>query len=895
LRYLWDLGDGTTWEQKGLNYIYAAVGVYNVSLTVTDKDGGVGFDTAIFTVEKRPTTTIYIGARSGKDGEPVSLRAKLRDTTTGNPIAGKSILFNLDGTTASATTDVRGLAETSVMFTGDPGIFTVSSTFTEDDTHLDSSDEESFAVAGLFPSSITATLKPGESLVENKYAVVPRAFKLADITFAFDTTASMGGMVGKAKAQAIEILEDLSGLIEDGHFAAVSHGDYPGSYNSFGYSAAYGGYTDFPYRLDHPLTSDFAQLVDAINNIKYNQGADGPESYTTVMYESVAELIGDPNPTEGALGYRLESKRILIHFHDNIPHDNDLNEGVPGKTGIRSTGGSPGRNAIIDETSDPTKIGPPYNDDLDLQHVLSLMDENDVTMIAVRTTGSNQDYWEHWAGLTGGFVVRLGTGSHSVSDAVREAIEAEASTVDRVTLVASAGYESWISFIPSEYLDVTTPAELDFEITITPPLTASPGSHEFTISLVGDGFEYALQTVNITVEVPNNPPTVDADGPYSVDEGGAVELTASGSDPDGDPLTYTWDLDNDGTYETPGQTVEFSAVGLDGPVTNTVGVQVADDKGLTATDQAIVEILNVAPTVSAGADQVAILGDTVELDPSTFTDPGIPDTHSATIDWGDGAPLDDGIVNESDGSGSVSGSHTYDVTGTFTVTVCVSDDDGGVDCDTFITTVLAPTSTPTPTDTPSDTPTPTPTATDTSTPTPTATRTDTPTSTPTATDTPTPTATASRTDTPTLTPTATDTSTPTPTATRTDTPTPTPTATDTPTPTPTATDTPTPTPTATDTPTPTPTATDTPTSTATDTPTSTPTNTPTDTPTSTSTPTDTATSTPSSTATPTQTPSSTSTPIIECSIYAVHDERQRLAVLHARPIRQQHARPRPIA
>ncbi|MHC4659326.1 MAG: PKD domain-containing protein, partial [Planctomycetota bacterium] len=92
LRYLWDLGDGTTWEQKGLNYIYAAVGVYNVSLTVTDKDGGVGFDTAIFTVEKRPTTTIYIGARSGKDGEPVSLRAKLRDTTTGNPIAGKSIL-----------------------------------------------------------------------------------------------------------------------------------------------------------------------------------------------------------------------------------------------------------------------------------------------------------------------------------------------------------------------------------------------------------------------------------------------------------------------------------------------------------------------------------------------------------------------------------------------------------------------------------------------------------------------------------------------------------------------------------------------------------------------------------------------------------------------------------
>jgi hypothetical protein len=886
LTYFWDLGDGNTWEQKGLNYTYAAVGVYNVSLTVTDKDGGVGSDSAIFTVEKRPTTVIYVGARTGKDGETVSLRAKLRDTTTGTPIAGKSILFNVDGTSANAITDARGLAETSVIFAGDPGIYSVSATFTEDDTHLGSTDEEDFAVAGLFPSSVIATLKPGESLVENKYAVVPRAFKLGDIIFAFDTTASMGGMVGKAKAQAIEILEDLSGLIEDGRFAAVSHGDYPGSYNSFGYSAAYGGNWDFPYRLDQPLTSDFVQLVEAIQNIDYNQGADGPESYTTVMYESVAELIGDPNPTEGVLGYRPESKRILIHFHDNIPHDNDLNEGVPGKTGIRSTGGSPGRNNTIDETSDPTKIGPPYNDDLDLQRVLSLMDENDVTLIAVRTTGSNQDYWEYWAGLTGGFVVRLGSGSHSVSDTVREAIEAEASTIERVTLVASAGYESWISFTPSEYLDVTTPAELNFEITITPPLTASPGIHEFTIRLLGDGFEYALQTVNITVDVPNNPPSVDAGGPYSVDEGGSVELTASGSDPDGDPLTYTWDLDNDGTYETPGQIVIFSAAELDGPRSSSVSVQVADDRGLTATNDTFIEILNVAPIVLAGSDQTVVVGDTIQLDPSTFTDPGLPDTHTATIDWGDGTALDDGVVIESDGSGTVSGDHQYSFAGDFTISVCVLDDDGGVDCDTFSTTVLAPTPTDTPSATATPTDTPTPTATPTDTPTPTATPTDTATPTSTPTDTPTPTATP--TDTPTPTPTATDTPTPTLTETPTPTPTPTKTSTDTPTPTATPTDTPTPTATPTDTPTPTATPTDTHTPTATPTnmptPTATPTNTPTasrtatpsDTPTSTATdtptPTSTSTATQTSTATPTYTPSSTPTPIIECSIYAVHDE-----------------------
>ena len=63
--------------------------------------------------------------------------------------------------------------------------------------------------------------------------------------------------------------------------------------------------------------------------------------------------------------------------------------------------------------------------------------------------------------------------------------------------------------------------------------------------------------------LPTHPPTVDAGGPYSVNEGGSVTLTATGSDPNGDSLTYAWDLDNNGSFETPGQSVNFA--GLDGP------------------------------------------------------------------------------------------------------------------------------------------------------------------------------------------------------------------------------------------------------------------------------------------------------------------------------------------
>ena len=47
-------------------------------------------------------------------------------------------------------------------------------------------------------------------------------------------------------------------------------------------------------------------------------------------------------------------------------------------------------------------------------------------------------------------------------------------------------------------------------------------------------------------------PTADAGGPYAVEEEASVALDGSGSDPEGEALTYAWDLDNDGTFESRG-------------------------------------------------------------------------------------------------------------------------------------------------------------------------------------------------------------------------------------------------------------------------------------------------------------------------------------------------------
>jgi len=169
----------------------------------------------------------------------------------------------------------------------------------------------------------------------------------------------------------------------------------------------------------------------------------------------------------------------------------------------------------------------------------------------------------------------------------------------------------------------------------------------------------------------NQPPLVDAGGPYTVAEGSSVAVTATGSDPDGDPLSFAWDLDNNGSFETLGASVTFSAVGLDGPDSKTIQATVSDGVA-AATDTAAVSVLNVAPSVGAiSVGTLVEVGATVNAS-ANFTDPGVSDTHTGEWDWGDGASNDPGTLS----GGTVTGSHAYTLPGVYTVKVNVTDDDG---------------------------------------------------------------------------------------------------------------------------------------------------------------------------------------------------------------------------
>ena len=104
---------------------------------------------------------------------------------------------------------------------------------------------------------------------------------------------------------------------------------------------------------------------------------------------------------------------------------------------------------------------------------------------------------------------------------------------------------------------------------------------------------------DVKIAVTNVPPTLEDDRKFVVDEGGKVDIRIAATDPsaaDAGKLSFEWDLDGDGKFETSGETVVFDAAGIDGPSFRRVKVRVSDDDGGTVKGEVKVQIRNVAPS-----------------------------------------------------------------------------------------------------------------------------------------------------------------------------------------------------------------------------------------------------------------------------------------------------------
>jgi PKD repeat protein len=101
-----------------------------------------------------------------------------------------------------------------------------------------------------------------------------------------------------------------------------------------------------------------------------------------------------------------------------------------------------------------------------------------------------------------------------------------------------------------------------------------------------------------TVPAPPTALVAEAGGPYGGTAGSPVNLSGSASGGTS-PYTCDWDLDNDGTYETPGQDVSHTWASAGD---YTVGLQVTDSasRANVATDTASVHITAPPPPPPGG-------------------------------------------------------------------------------------------------------------------------------------------------------------------------------------------------------------------------------------------------------------------------------------------------------
>jgi hypothetical protein len=164
-----------------------------------------------------------------------------------------------------------------------------------------------------------------------------------------------------------------------------------------------------------------------------------------------------------------------------------------------------------------------------------------------------------------------------------------------------------------------------------------------------------ITSANLDRATVNENDSVTVSGGFS-DPGASESFTGTADWGDGTPISSLTIDQTHRTYSASHRYLDNPGSGTSGAYTIHAVVSDGKDSSLPATVQ--VTVKNVPPSLSVVGNQSVNEGTLLNLPQiGLFTDPGTLDTHIATIDWGDGSPIDTGIVNEQ--AGTIAGTHTY--------------------------------------------------------------------------------------------------------------------------------------------------------------------------------------------------------------------------------------------
>ena len=194
----------------------------------------------------------------------------------------------------------------------------------------------------------------------------------ADILFVVDTTGSMGGAISAVQTDIADVMTRIDGgAIGDVAYGLAEVKDYP--------QAPFGGPADKPFNVLQGVTADRGAVQTATGKLVASGGGDGPESYEAAVAKADAGA---------GVGWREGARRMLVLVADNVPHDTDLNEGIP-----------------EDERTQPSPFDTHASPEgYDWQATLDAAREHGlpVLMVFFHGAGDYLPYWAYWAGRTAG-------------------------------------------------------------------------------------------------------------------------------------------------------------------------------------------------------------------------------------------------------------------------------------------------------------------------------------------------------------------------------------------------------------------------------------------------------------------------------------------------------------
>ena len=714
---VWDFDDGSSDSSGTLTptHIFTDNDVYTVTLTVTDKDGGVGIDQLEVTVNNVAPVVTPGDDQTENEGDVVTVDATFTDPSI---VDTHTATINWDdGTGDEAVPVVQNPGSGSLSGThvyADNRVYTVTVTVTDDD-------------GGVGMTYITVTINnvapvadAGDNwsdVYEGEDIVVDlEPFGLTDAG-TLDTHTATIDWGDDTPIEAGVVNETPYG--PPGSTAGMT-GEIRGTHT---YNADDGEYVVTLTVTDDDGASDSDSMVVVVQNVAPTVIPGLPQTISegdTALFDGVfTDPAGDADApfdvcwtfgdvySVGEVSCDFQESLGAVTDHSTPTHLYPENGVFPVTMSVTDKDGGIGVEATqVTVLNVAPVVDPVPNQTVDEGDTVNFSATfSDVGVLDTHTAMIN------WGDETAFDVIDPATspvgGSHVYPDGpgvytVLVSVEDDDGdvgtttftvTVNNVPPVVEAGDDQEVDEgdtvdIAPTFTDVgvldTHSATIDWGdgVTDTVPVATSPiaGSHVYadndvytvTVTVTDKDGDSGVDTLTVTVN--NVAPTVTALSDQTVNEGlqDIAVFDGSFTDPGAaDTHTIEWDFGDGSTAA--GSLAATHSYGDNGVYTATLTV--TDDDGGVGTDTVEVTVINLPPVVDAGADQIADAGITVD-EAATYTDPGWLDTHTATIDWGDGSAVDDGVVTEpGEGPGTVTGSHAYAASGIYTATVEVSDDD----------------------------------------------------------------------------------------------------------------------------------------------------------------------------------------------------------------------------